>query len=41
MEYELMDAFNKVQEDFISEGMPEEQAEALIKKVIWNLICRI
>lgn len=41
MDYNLMDAFQNVQEDMIKNGMTEEQAEAIIKKVIWTLICRL
>lgn len=41
MDYNLMDAFSIVQNDLVKEGMTEEQAEAVIKKVIWTLICRL
>ncbi len=41
MDYELMDAFKVVQKDLVKEGMSEKEAEILMNKVIWNLICRI
>lgn len=41
MDYKLMDAFNIVVKDMVADGMPKAQAEAIIKKVIWILICRL
>lgn len=41
MNYKLMDAFNVVVKDMVAGGIPETQAEAIIKKVIWVLICRL
>lgn len=41
MDYNLMEAFEKVVNDLVEDGMTQEQAEGIMKKVIWNLICRI
>lgn len=41
MDHKFMDALDVVKEDLIKEGMATAQAEALIRKVIWILVCRL
>jgi len=41
MDYKLMEAFDIVVKDMVADGMPQAQAEAVVKKLIWTLICRL
>lgn len=41
MEGNLMDALLIVKKDLIKDGMPEKQADLVIRRMIWTLICRL
>ena len=41
MDNNLMDALNVVVTDLVASGMTEEQSEAIAKKLLWILICRL
>ena len=41
MDHKFMDALDIVKEDLIKEGMPVDEARALIDKIIWILVCRL
>lgn len=41
MDHKLMEAFEQVVKDMVADGMSEAQAEAIVKRLIWMLICRL